>query len=68
MDNARQIISVPIYSSNDKYDIGVDSLSNYPRAVIQLINKNDPNGFSQAVSPLSNADHNINRTLINWNS
>lgn len=44
---AHQIISVPVFCSSDKYDTSLNSLSSLPRAVISVINKKDPNGFTQ---------------------
>jgi len=43
--NAKQILSIPVFCSTDKYEVGSDSLANLPRGVLQLINKFDPNGF-----------------------
>lgn len=40
---------MPVFCKSDKDEVGSESLSNLPRAVIQLINKNDPNGFTQRV-------------------
>lgn len=46
---AHQIVAAPVFCSNDKFDTSLNSLASVPRAVISLINKNDPNGFNQSV-------------------
>lgn len=45
-----QIISVPVFSSSDRFDNSLNSLSALPRAVISVINKKDPAGFTNRVS------------------
>ncbi len=46
---AHQIIAVPIFCSSDRFDNSADSLAQIPRAIISVINKKDPNGFTQRV-------------------
>lgn len=46
---AHQIVAAPVFCSSDKFDTSLNSLASIPRAVISLINKNDPNGFNQTV-------------------
>ena len=43
--HAEQMMSSPVYCSNDRYDTSINSLSSIPRGVIQIINKKDSNGF-----------------------
>lgn len=42
----RQIIAVPVFCSTDRFDTSLNSLSSLPRAIISVISKHDPNGFS----------------------